>query len=227
MNTQTGTQAHAQPGIEPRVAPPINLPMTKSRDDPTTATQVVTLQQVLARLDESRESLRVALTPVAQPASDGKAHAFHPVRRVRAWLRTTPWGALLDPVFGTVSNELEKWWQGQSWRGAAVAAKDAVAAELVPLVRRYPIASVLVTAAAGALVAGSGVWRWRTLRRTAAQLAVQVKRMGVSQLTNPALQSLLLGALLSYFAPKRKAAAANANAEPGPRQTGVEGADGI
>jgi hypothetical protein len=179
---------------------------------PLATANVVTIEQALLRLDLSRARLLESLRPQPSPPADAGSRSFHPLRRARAWLRATPWGGVLDPVLTAVSEELVTWWDRQSWRHSALMAKNTMAAELLPVVRRYPIAAVLLTAAAGAIVAGSGVWRWRTVRRSAAQLGAQLRRVGISQLSNPALQSVVLGALVSYFTPQREPRAAKANA---------------
>jgi hypothetical protein len=190
---------------------------------PEPATPVLTMEAALARLDRSRERLRDSLTPAPVAPDAGAGHSFHPVRRARAWLRTTPWGGVLDPLLSAVGDELVNWWQRQSWRQssklAAQLATDKFTAEVMPLVRRYPIAAVLLTAGAGAIVAGSGVWRWRTVRRSATQLGGQLKRVFFSQLSNPALQSMLLAAVVSYLTPTRQAAGtaqASPHSQPAP-----------
>ncbi len=165
------------------------------------AAAVVTLDIALARLELSRSRLRDSFAPAPSPPA-GSNRSFHPLRRARAWLRGTSWGGLLDPLLGTLGDELQRWWERQSWRQSAVIVKDAVSSEISPWVRRYPIAAVCITAAVGAALAGSGVWRWRTVRRSAAQLGTQLRRGLVSQLTSPTVQALLLAALASYLAPK-------------------------
>jgi hypothetical protein len=180
----------------------MDSPSAAPLEVPVPALSVVTIEQALARLEVSRARLLDSLRPQPSLPGDADTRTFHPLRRARAWLRTTPWGGVLDPVVSAVSEELLTWCDRQSWRHSALLAKDTLAAELLPLVRRYPIAAVLLTAATGAIVAGSGAWRWRTVRRSAAQLGAQLRRVGVSQLSNPALQSVVLSALVSYFAPK-------------------------
>ena len=177
------------------------------------AGSAMTLEHALARLERSRTRLKESLTPTPPSlGSKESGFSFHPVRKARAWLRSTPWGGLLDPVVSAVSDELSHWWQRQSWRQSAVLVKDALSTELSPLVRRYPIAAVLVTAGAAAVFVGSGVWRWRTVRRSALQLGSQLRRVCVRQLTNPAVLSVLLGAVVSYLAPKRQHTDASASA---------------
>lgn len=173
-----------------------------------------TVQQALARLELSRECLRLAFKPQPAPAPGNDSAFLHPVRRARAWLRTTPWGGLLDPALGAAGEEVNRWWEGQAWRQSAVLLKDTVSSELLPLVRRHPIASLLITAVAGAALARSGVWRWRPLRRSAWQIGSRVRSVFMNQIANPAIQSVLLAMLVSYLTPKRHT---ESTSDAGPR----------
>lgn len=164
-----------------------------------------TVQAALARLEHSRERLRQVFKPPPAPAPGSESGFRHPVRRARAWLRKTPWGGLLDPALDAAGEELNRWWQGQAWRHPAGLLKDTFSSELVPLVRRHPLAAVLLTALAGAALARSGLWRWRPVRRSAGQIGSRVRRAFMNQIANPAIQSVLLAALVSYLTPKRPA----------------------
>ena len=161
------------------------------------------LEQALARLDQSRARLRVALTPEPAPPAEAAGRSFSPVRRARAWLRTKSWGTLLDPIVGAANQAVMDWWKRQPLVRSALLAQSTLSAELSPLVRRYPIPAVLLTAALGAIAARSGVWRWRTVRRSGLLLALQLRRVLIGQLGSPAVQSLLLGALVSYLAARK------------------------
>lgn len=174
-----------------------------------------TIQQALARLELSRERLRLAFKPLPVPAPGGESAFLHPIRRARAWLRTTPWGGLLDPALGAAGEEVKRWWEGQAWRQSAVLLKDSVSSELLPLVRRHPIAAVLITALAGAALARSGVWRWRPVRRSAWQIGSRVRHVFMNQIANPAIQSVLLAVLVSYLTPKRHTETTSGAATPG------------
>lgn len=161
------------------------------------------MTQALARLEQSRANLRHALTP-APPAPDTlPAWSFKLAEHARTWLLGTPWGALLEPLVGAVSETFSDWWTRQSWRESVLQARDALSAELSPWVRRHPLAAIAVSTIAGAAVAASGVWRWRTLRRSALHLAAQLRRTVTGQLGSPAMQSVLLGALLSWLAARK------------------------
>ena len=168
------------------------------------------LEQALARLDQSRARLRVALTPEPAPTAEAAGRSFNPVRRARAWLRTKSWGTLLDPVVGAANQAVMDWWKRQPLVRSALLAQSTLSAELSPLVRRYPVPAVLLTAALGAIASRSGLWRWRTVRRSGLLLALQLRRVLIAQLGSPAVQSLLLGAVVSYLAARK------APAEPDP-----------
>lgn len=162
-----------------------------------------TIEHALSRLTLSRERLRESLTPAAPRANSEDKGGFHPLRRARAWLIGTPWGGFLDPVVTALSDEVSHWWHRQAWRHSVLVVKDTLSSELTPMVRRHPLTAVLVMAAAGAMVAASGVWRWRTVRRSTWQLGTRIRRALVGQLSKPAVLSVILGALVSTLASRR------------------------
>ncbi len=157
-----------------------------------------TMAQALARLNLSRQRLQESLKPPPEEGNPG------PLHKAREWLRGSSWGSVLDPILGAVGDDVMRWWGRQGWGDSALLAKNAVSAELGPLVKRYPIAAVLVTAAAGAAFASSGLWRWRAVKRGMSHLGLQLKGLGISQLSNPAVQGLVLSGLLSVLVPKRR-----------------------
>jgi len=179
-------------------------PPAESRDPaPALADPAALMTQALARLERSRANLRLALTP-ALPAQDrAPTWSSALVEHARAWLRGTTWGTVVEPLVGAACDTLSAWWTHQPWRLAALQARDTLSAELSPWVRRHPVAAIAVSAVVGATVAASGVWRWPRLRRTALHLAAQLRRTVTGQLSSPALQSVLLGAVLSYLAARK------------------------
>ena len=181
------------------------------------------LEQALARLDQSRARLRVALTPEPAPSAEAAGRSFSPVRRARAWLRTKSWGTLLDPFVGAANQAVMDWWKRQPLVRSALLAQSTLSAELSPLVRRYPVPAVLLTAALGAIAARSGVWRWRTVRRSGLLLGLQLRRVLIAQLGSPAVQSLLLGAVVSYLAARKTSA--DPDTDPNIDIRGGSGAD--
>ena len=163
------------------------------------------LAQAVARIEHSRTQLRLALAPPADTTDGPPAWPFNALSRARTWLRASAWGVLLDPLVDVLGRSLAGWWRGQAWREAGLQVKDTFTAELSPLVRRHPIAAITLTAIAGAALAASGLWRWRTVRRTTLQLALRMRRALFSQISSPAVQSLVLGALVSYLAARKPA----------------------
>lgn len=169
------------------------------------AVPLTRIDQALARLDRSRSQLRLALTPERPPAPEAEGRSFRPVRWVLAWLHTKPWGTLVEPIVEAANQAVMDWWKRQPLIRSALLARSTLSVELSPLVRRYPVPAVLLTAALGAIVARSGVWRWRALRRSGLMLTSQLRRVLISQLGSPAMQSLLLGAVISYLAARKAA----------------------
>ncbi len=182
----------------------MSLPTEGLDQRPQLAEPGALMTQALARLERSRVNLRQALTPTlpAQGTSPGWSSKL--IDWARAWLRGTPWGAVAEPLVGAVHDTFSGWWTRQPWRQSALQARDTLSAELSPWVRRHPIAAIAVAAIAGGAVAASGVWRWRTVRRSAMHLAAQLRRSVAGQLGNPAVQSVLLGAVLSYLAARKQ-----------------------
>jgi len=161
------------------------------------------MAMALVRLERSRANLWHALRP-APPAQDtAPAGSFKLIEYARAWLRDTPWGAMVEPLVGAAGDTLTAWWARQPWREAAQQARQALSAELSPWVQRHPMAAIATAAVAGAAVAASGVWRWRTVRRSGVQLAAHLRRTLTGQLSRPAVQSVPLGAVLSYLAARK------------------------
>lgn len=175
---------------------------------PAAAPEVVApgtrIDEALVRLGRSRARLQIAFTPESPPTAGAATRSFGLIRRARAWLRAQPLGTLLDPIVGAANQAVMDWWKRQPVVRSALLAKSTLSAEFYPLVRRYPIPAVLLTAALGAFAVRSGVWRWRAVRRSSLMLASQLRRILVGQLGSPAVQSLLLGAVVSYLAARKK-----------------------
>jgi hypothetical protein len=164
------------------------------------------MAQALARLERSRANLRQALAPALPAQGTPSVWSFNLLEHARAWLRGTPWGVVVEPLVSAGGDTLSAWWARQPWRETVLQARDTVSAELSPWVRRHPIAAIAAAALAGAAVAASGVWRWRTVRRSGLQLAAHLRRTVMGQLSHPAVQSVLLGAVLSYLAARKQPA---------------------
>ena len=199
----------------------MNAPTESPGLTPQLADAGTLTEQAVARLERSRANLRHALTPVPPAPSTSNAWSFKLVEHARTWLRGTPWGTLVEPLVSAAGDTLSTWWARQPWRDAALRAGDTLAADLSPWVRRHPIAAIAVAAVAGATVAASGVWRWRSLRRSGLHLAANLRRAVTGQFSSPAVQSLLLGAVLSYLAGRKQPA------EVQPQHAPAEAADAV
>lgn len=184
----------------------MNPPTESPGASPKLADPGALMMQALARLERSRTNLRQALAPTLPAQGTPPAWSLNLLEHARVWLRGTPWGAVVEPLVSAGGDTLSAWWARQSWRDSALQARDNVSAELSPWVRRHPIAAIAAAALAGAAVAASGVWRWRTVRRSGLQLAAHLRRTVIGRLSRPAVQSVLLGAVLSYLAAHKQPA---------------------
>jgi hypothetical protein len=73
--------------------------------------------------------------------------------------------------------------------------KEALQGEVTPLVRRHPVISVAVGAAIGAGLVAGGVLRRGTVRRSVASTGRLARRWLIGELTSPALQTVVIGAI--------------------------------
>lgn len=170
------------------------------------------IERALARIESSRLRLCAALMPqsaddtTAAPAGHGRKR-----RRLRATLRR--WFALaplrpLRPLLNPAWAAAQGWWQHHPWRGTGEALGHALSHELGPVVRRHPVLSVSVAAAAGAGLVAAQPWRWQPL---ATQAEIASRRALHStldwswqQLSQPSVQ-MALGAALAAWAGQQAA----------------------
>jgi hypothetical protein len=157
----------------------------------------------LGRLIASRARLAQILLPAPATSTDG-AHAagganggWSAPRRWRAWWRRWTRQGTLAPVFVAVEHGLGGWWQRQPWRDTASVIGELGAANVRPFIRRHPLAAIGLGAAAGAALAWSQPWRWRALRVHAMRSSRLAAGWAVGQLSQPAIQLLLTGLLVS------------------------------
>jgi hypothetical protein len=71
----------------------------------------------------------------------------------------------------------------------------ALPGEVTPLVRRHPVILVAVGAAIGAGLVAGGVLRHGTVRRSVASTGRLARRWLIGELTSPALQTVVIGAI--------------------------------
>ena len=150
-------------------------------------------RRALARLAASRQQLQAAWLPrPAAPGSGGRGP-----RRLAAvwrhWQRQLSGNAVIGALFEAVAD----WWQANPWRTAGEAVAEELHHSLTPLVRRHPLASVALVAAAAGAVAAARPWRWPLVAQQLKPLPGRVARWLLRQLSRAPLQSLIVGALLA------------------------------
>ncbi|MFT3818256.1 MAG: hypothetical protein QM750_11590 [Rubrivivax sp.] len=164
-------------------------------------------QRALARLAASRQQLQAAWLPRPAAAPGGRGP-----RRLAAiwrhWRRQWAGNAVAGPVFEAVAD----WWRANPWRAAGAAVAEELHHSLTPLVRRHPLASVALVAAAAGAVAAARPWRWPLVAQQLRPLPGRAARWLLRQLSRAPLQSLIVGAVLAGGG----AAAASAPAQDEP-----------
>jgi hypothetical protein len=165
------------------------------------------------RLERSRQRLRQQLLP---PPDDAGAQGHGAVpRRWRAWLRAGPLRPLLralDPWLGGARRTAQRWWRRHPWRPSLELVGGSLHRELTPWVRRHPIGAVGLGAAAGAALVVAAPWRAASVRHALQRSGARVRRWAWHQLTSPAVQTLVAGALTSWLATQAQTAPSPADA---------------
>lgn len=149
-------------------------------------------EAALQRLAASRLQLRHELIeePVddtGQPARKG----FNIPRRLRALWRSLRRGVRGSPVAAVAMTALQEWWHGHPWRATSELVAGELHASLRPVVRRHPLAAVLVSGALGLAVMTSKPWRWPAVRRHVQPLPGRLVRWAFHQLGQAPGQALL------------------------------------
>ena len=169
------------------------------------------ISHALARLQASRDRLRLALIP---PDPDAAAGAPQPGRRPRrlgalwrSWRRSMhSW-----PIIDLALNTAQTWWQRQPMRPVAELLADELRATALPLVRKHPLLTVAAAGALGVLLVAGRPWRWPLVAR---QVQSAPQRFGgwlTRQLSQASVQASLV-ALLMLWA--RQPPASPAQAQP-------------
>ena len=164
-------------------------------------------EAALGRLMASRARIAGLLLPAppqdrdAAAADPGAQGAWAAPRRWRAqwrlWKRQGP----LAPVLMAIEHGLGSWWRRHPWHDTATVVGEMGAATVRPLIRRHPMAAIGLGAAVGAALAWSQPWRWRPLRVHATRGTRQAFGWALGQLSQPAVQMLIAGLLLSKASP--------------------------
>lgn len=159
-------------------------------------------QAALARLVASRQLLQTAWVPAAAPRSPNGRGAS---RKLGAWWRLWRRRAASVPVLGLAVQAVESAWTQSPWRAAGAAMADELGHTAGPWVRRHPVLTVGLAAAAGGAIVTLRPWTWPTVHR---HLRLGPRRLGrwlVHQVAQAPISSILAGLLLSTaVAPSRQ-----------------------
>lgn len=163
------------------------------------------VQQALLSLQASRAALRQALTPAPEPAATRHRSAAGVARLW--WRRLQRW-----PAGRLVGDVAQRWWQGHPWRPLGDTLLAGARAQLWPLVRRHPWATVGVAATAGALAVASRPWRWSWLGQRLRRAPAAASGWLLAQLSTAPVQATL-AALLTLAAQQAMSVDTGAQAE--------------
>ena len=154
-------------------------------------------EAALQRLAASRLRLRHELiddTPDNAGASP--RHGFNVPRRLRALWRSLRRGLRGSPVAAVAMTALQEWWRGHPWRAASELVAQEFNASLTPIVRRHPVAAMLVSGAVGLAIMTTKPWRWPLVHRRLQPLPGRLMRWGFRQLGQAPGQALLSALLV-------------------------------
>jgi hypothetical protein len=143
-----------------------------------------------ARLEQSREALRVALRrPSAGHAAEGAAPPS-------AWARE--FAAL--PLVGPAIDATRIWWEEHPARAAAAVAATAARCALSPVAHRHPVVLVVAAATVGAGVVALKPWRWMTQPAVLAGLLSPLASAAIGRIPLPSWISLAATLMASHEA---------------------------
>ena len=151
-----------------------------------------------ARIELSRERLRLAMDPPPEPPRPRTERPF--VDRVLAW-----------PVLTDVLEAVRPWGSAHPMRPVGLMASEAANAAARPVAQRHPWLLVLGAAVVGGALAYGRPWRWLLRSTLFAGLVPQIASRVASSLP---LESWMttVGAMMSSPPPRR-----NSAAQPAPR----------
>jgi hypothetical protein len=158
-----------------------------------------------ARLELSRERLRLAMDPPPDPAEKQRAHGW--TDSLRAW-----------PVVREVLDSVRHWWSIHPLRPVGLVAGEAAGAVVRPVAQRHPWLLVLGAAVVGAALAWGRPWRWLLRSTLFAGLVPQLASRVASSLPIDAWMRTV-GAMMSTPAKRRPAPAASPAPAPEPSVT--------
>lgn len=145
------------------------------------------VQQALLSLRSSRSALRVELLPPPQPP---RRHGSSAAMARLWWRRLRGW-----PAAHMVGEAARQWWQGHPWRPLGDTLIGEARAQLWPLVRRHPWASMGTAAALGAATVALRPWRWAWLDRQLRRAPAAASGWLVRQLASAPVQATIASLL--------------------------------
>ncbi|MCA0174744.1 MAG: hypothetical protein LCH73_00390 [Proteobacteria bacterium] len=157
------------------------------------------MRAAMLRLAASRSQLQIAMTPVphrsfASVSAAQGANGLDPT----AWLAALREYLSQWPLVRTALDALGGYWSAHPLRASSEATLAEVEQAVAPVVRRHPVTAVAVAAGAGALLVALRPWRWLAGPLKAAPR--KASRWALAQLTQPAVQTALVGLLASQLA---------------------------
>ena len=186
----------------------------------------------LARLEATRAQLRAVMIvppPASAQGADGSTGSASgmPWRR---WWRSLRQALPKGPVTDLIGSLAQNWWRRHPWRPVAELMAQEARGQLLPFVRRHPLAVVTGAAAVGAATAVLLHWRWRDLRRPMRAAPMQAGSWLARQLAQPALQATLLMKLMDWIqratpadvSPAPPGKAAGSAPDPSPRNEDLD-----
>ena len=170
----------------------------------------------LARLQASRQALRLHLMPPVEPQDSADAPgAGGSLSLNRMWRKLRRWTRSFAPV-SVLADAVEQTWRLHPLRPVGEAIAAGYRSQVAPTLRRHPWAVVAVAAAVGAALVFGRRWHAPLLANTLRPLPQRLGRWLLRQLASAPVQTALAGWLMV------RAAKSTPEPEPAP----VPAADG-
>lgn len=159
------------------------------------------LEAAVAGLAVSRQRLRLALNPpadIGQGAVDaqGRPQAGAWPLSLAGWWRRGRRALQAWPLADLAAGLLQDWWQHHPWRSTGQQLAETARQAALPLVRRHPLSALLGAVALGAALVAGRAWCWPAVRAIRPAASRGGRRWLVAQLTNPAVQTALISAVM-------------------------------
>jgi hypothetical protein len=124
------------------------------------------------------------------------------------------------PTLVLALGAVEHWWHQHPWRAPCEMALSELETQLKPLVRRHPLATLVLSAAVGASLVAGRPWRWPWVSQQLQPLPRRAVGWVVAELRRLPLQALVTSALLAMGPRETNTGSADADTD-----TNTDGAD--